>query len=97
MDSPRPRGDVRGLPLSPTEHEVLYQRAMTGSRKDAAAAVGLSPRSVHHHIASAYAKLGVEDLVAAFSKLDWLHPLPYGVSPAEARHERFLCDGFRDG
>lgn len=84
----RLRGDLLGQPLSKGEHDLLYQRAIEGSRKDAARVMGKNPHSVHSTMAVIFAKLGVEDLVSAFWAIGWLRPLPYGVSPAEARHEQ---------
>jgi DNA-binding CsgD family transcriptional regulator len=82
------RGEVRGLPLTQREHDFLYQRAIEGSRKDAARVTGTNTNTAHHLMASIFEKLGVEDLVSAFWAMGWLHPLPYGVSKAEVRHEK---------
>jgi hypothetical protein len=83
----RLRGEVKGAPLSEAEHNLLYQRAIEGSRKDAVRVTG-SGGNGHHLMASIFAKLGVEDLVSAFWAMGWLRPLAYGVNPAEIRHEQ---------
>jgi DNA-binding CsgD family transcriptional regulator len=88
----RLRGDVLGQPLSEAEHTLLYHRAVEGSRKDAAAESGINTNTAHHYMATIFAKLGVEDLIGAFRAMGWLNPLPYGVSPAEARHEHLSED-----
>jgi hypothetical protein len=82
------RGEAKGIPLTKHEHDLLYQRAIEGSRKDAARAAGQNYSSVHHTMASIFAKLDVEDLVSAFWAMGWLNPLPYGVSKADVRHEQ---------
>ena len=63
---PRLRGDRRGQPLTQQEHDFLYERAMQGSRKDAARVTGTNMYSAHHLMASVFAKLGVRDLASAF-------------------------------
>ena len=67
---------------------MLYLRATEGSRKDAAAMMGVTPNTARHYMTGAFAKLGVEDLAGAFRAMGWLKPVPYGVSAAEVRHER---------
>lgn len=84
----RLRGEIRGMPLSEGEHNLLYQRAIEGSRKDAARVLGANPNTVHHAMQTIFEKLGVEDLISAFFAMGWLNPLPYGVRDAEVRHER---------
>lgn len=64
-------------PLSQYEYNVLYQRAVTGSVKEAAQALGKNPHSLHHTTADAFAKLGVEDIISAFRKMGWLKPVPF--------------------
>jgi DNA-binding CsgD family transcriptional regulator len=97
---PRLRREVLGQPLSEQEHDFLYERAMQGSRKAAAVAMGMDIHTVHHLMASIFAKLGVEDVTGAYRAKGWLHPLPYGVSAAEMRHEQLgegeVLDAFWD-
>lgn len=90
------RGEVLGLPLTEFEHDLLYQRAIEGSRKDAARAAGQNTNSAHHTMASIFAKLGVEDLTSAFWAMGWLRPIPYGVSGADVRDEQ-LTEGEKEG
>lgn len=66
-----------GKPLTKCQYDLLYQRAMTGSVKEAAAALGKNFSSSHHVIATAFRNLGVEDMTAAFRALGWLRPIPY--------------------
>lgn len=84
----RLRGELRGQPLSRSEHDVLYQRAMEGSRKGAADNLRMNANTSKHLISTAFAKLGVGDMTGAFFVMGWLHPLPYGARSAEVRHDR---------
>jgi hypothetical protein len=88
----RLRGEVKGLPLTEREHTLLYERAIEGSRKDAARVTGTNTNSAHHMMASIFQKLGVEDLVSAFWAMGWLRPLPYGVNATDVRDEQ-LAEG----
>lgn len=65
---------MRGLPLSHREQEVLYERAMTGSEKDAAAKLGIALQTCKNHATSIYAKLGVQDIAGAWRAVGWLRP-----------------------
>jgi len=64
--APGPSHPPVGLPLTDREREVLDLVTRTGgSRKAAAAALGLGGTQVDRHLASAFAKLGVDSIGAA--------------------------------
>ena len=65
------------MPITPAQHALLYQRALLGSLKDAAAVLGIAPGTAHGQSADAISRLGVDDVIAAFRLLGWLRPLPY--------------------
>ena len=70
----RLRGSQAGRPLSRRQHELLYQRAMTGSLKDAALVCGMAPDSAHGSFADIFSKLGVDDITGAYRAMGWLKP-----------------------
>jgi DNA-binding CsgD family transcriptional regulator len=80
-------------PLSQREHEFLYERAMQGSRKDAARVMGMNRHTAHHVMAAIFRKLEVDDLAGAFRRMGWLRPVPYGVTEADVRDERRAWGG----
>lgn len=51
--------------LSDREVEVLVLLARGGSNKDIAARLGLSPKTVQHHVANAYQRIGLRSRAAA--------------------------------
>ncbi|MEH3052436.1 MAG: LuxR C-terminal-related transcriptional regulator [Patulibacter minatonensis] len=61
------RALLEGLGLSPREAEVLEQLMGGQSTQATAAALGISPRTVHKHAENLYGKLGVHDRIAAVS------------------------------
>lgn len=61
-----------GQPLTPSHLKVLRALAATGSRKVAAAQLGLSPFTVRAHLNEAYRRLGVDDCISAFRVMGWL-------------------------
>ncbi len=66
-DPPRP---VVGLPLTERERQVLDLVTRTGgSRKAAAAALGINQRTIGRHLESAFRKLGVDNVAAAAREL----------------------------
>lgn len=75
------RGSLYGKPLTEYEYRLLYERAMTGSVKDASHSLGRNHNSVHHTTARIFEKLGVEDFVSAMRKIGWLRPVPYEEKP----------------
>jgi DNA-binding CsgD family transcriptional regulator len=58
-------GDLRALGLSRREAEVLRWVAAGKTDDEVATILGLSPRTVHHHLEHVYRKLGVENRTAA--------------------------------
>ena len=62
---PRPATPAIDIPLTPREQEVLRWLASGKTDKDIGAILGISPRTVHKHLQSIYAKLGVECRTAA--------------------------------
>jgi DNA-binding CsgD family transcriptional regulator len=58
---------VTELSPTPRQLEVLRARCDTGSRKEAAAVLGISPETVRWHLARLYERCGcVDDAQAAF-------------------------------
>jgi DNA-binding CsgD family transcriptional regulator len=82
------RGTLIGRRLTQREHDLLYWRAELSSVKEAADELGLNFHSVHGTFATAFEKLGVEDIIGAFRAMGWLRPVAYGIGAAEVRHER---------
>lgn len=69
------RGSQLGMALSPSQAELLYQRAVLGSLKDAAAACDMLPGTAHGTSADTIAKLGAADIIEAFRLVGWLKPV----------------------
>lgn len=61
----RPRGRERASLLTAREGEVLRFVASGRSDKEIAAKLGISPRTVHHHVSHVYQKIGVSSRAAA--------------------------------
>jgi DNA-binding CsgD family transcriptional regulator len=61
-----------GAPISPREDQVLRLRATGMTNIRAANILGLSEQTVKNHMASVYAKLGVDNLVAAMWVKGWV-------------------------
>jgi DNA-binding NarL/FixJ family response regulator len=64
--------------VSPThrEFEVLLARCQTGSRKGAAALLGIQTKTVHWHLARLFERCGcVDEAMAAFTHHDELENL----------------------
>jgi DNA-binding CsgD family transcriptional regulator len=57
--------DVASLGLTPRQAEVLSWVAQGKTDPEIAQLLGLSPRTVHHHLERVYATLGVETRTAA--------------------------------
>jgi hypothetical protein len=90
----RLRGDRRGQPLTQQEHDLMFERAMQGSRKDAARETHVSTSTARDRMKQIFEKLGVEDITSAYWAMGWLRPLPYGVSAADVRDEQ-MAEGER--
>lgn len=69
------RGSKLGAPLSPRQRELLYQRAMTGSLKDAAQVCGMNLETAKGTSADIISKLGATDIIGAFRAMGWLKPV----------------------
>jgi DNA-binding CsgD family transcriptional regulator len=65
--APAPLARVRSL--TGREHEVLRWVATGKADRDIALILGISHRTVHKHLQSAYTKLGVENRTAAAMRL----------------------------
>lgn len=64
-----PEQSRRGLEaLTPREIEILERIADGATNADAAAALGISPRTVQTHVANAFQKLGVRTRAAAIAQ-----------------------------
>ncbi len=71
-------GHAAAVGMSPTrrELEVLLARCQTGSRKGAAALLGIQTRTVHWHLARLFDRCGcVDDAMAGFTHRDELERL----------------------
>jgi DNA-binding CsgD family transcriptional regulator len=76
-ETPRRRDPGRAQQLTPPEHQVARIVAAGATSEEAAARLFLSPRTIHAHLRSIYAKLGISsrsELQAA--DLDHLGPSP---------------------
>ncbi len=58
--------------LTPAEERVLRAYALTGSRQEAADALGIALNTVYAHLTAAYRALGVPGSIDAFRALGWL-------------------------
>lgn len=63
---------IRSLGLSPRECQILALLASGQSNKALARSLAISPNTVKTHLASVYAKLGVDGRVQALEKARWL-------------------------
>jgi DNA-binding CsgD family transcriptional regulator len=73
MPTATPAGISVVVTLTPREVEILDLVSRPGgSRKGAAAALGISRHTVDHHLTIAYAKLGVDSIGAAARRLGQL-------------------------
>jgi DNA-binding NarL/FixJ family response regulator len=67
------KGEIRGHPLSGRELEVLRSLGRRGYQKGVAGELGISPQTVHSHLATIYRKLGVTTAIEAYRELGWLN------------------------
>jgi DNA-binding CsgD family transcriptional regulator len=67
---------LRVQSVTDREHEVLRWVAAGKTDRDIGAILGISHRTVHKHLQSAYAKLGVETRTAAVMRLVAAHYRP---------------------
>lgn len=58
--------------LTPRQFEVIRAYALTGSRKEVAAALGIKSQTVDNHLTAIFKRLNVETAIEAFLALDWL-------------------------
>lgn len=58
--------------LTPTEMRVMRLRASGMAVKEIAGCLGVMPGTVKDHVTSAYEKLDVTNIAAAFVALGWL-------------------------
>lgn len=70
----RHRGAYRSRGITARQLEVLRARFRHGSRKEAAAALGIADQTARHHIARLCAHLGVSNSEEAAYRL-WLRDL----------------------
>jgi DNA-binding CsgD family transcriptional regulator len=67
---------IRSIGLTQRECDVLQLIASGQSNKELARALSISPNTVKTHVASIYAKLGVDRRMQAVEKARWLALIP---------------------